>query len=744
MRVTSTRRRDALKRAAILVFLPAVLLAAGCARRASDAIEVGVVIPLTGQYAPFGAFQARGYEMALEEINAAGGVLGKPLRLAMVDSVGKPELAMAAVEKLVRRRVPVIIGEYNSACTYATTVLARRHEIPLLCPTAAMEDITRRGNPWIFRLNAPSSDYAETMVRLAQEVAGARTFAIIHENTSFGIDVGRNLRRVVEAQGLEVVEYQEYEKGTPDFKPLLQRIKAQDPDALCMISYVLDAVLLMRQSHELNLNPRLYIGGGAGFTTPQFLQHAGPNAEYVFSVTQWTPDVQWPGAREYTREYRRRYQEEPEYHSAETYGALYVIRDALEQAGVPDRERIRQVLARMEGDGVFGPYRFENFDGYTQQNRHPMVMVQVQNGRYVTVYPPEWAAASARYPVPAWSQRAFADRGRGTGNGRRETGDRGSGTGDRGPSDTTPVSSPPSPVPEGPSAALQTLVDGLVTGGLYALIGIGLTLIFGVMRVVNFAHGQMMMVGMYLTWWLFERSRVPVDPYVSLLVVVPALFLLGAAVQRFLIQPLLSAPHESQILMTVGLSLVLANAAQLVFQADDRSVTTSYSNSVVSLGGLGISVPRLISFGLAAAFTVGLWLLLDRTDFGRAMRATAQNRSAAQLMGVPVRRVAMGALGIGAALAGAAGALLVGPAYYLNPSVGGPFTLKAFAVVVLGGLGNVFGAIFAGILLGLAEAFGALYLPAGLTGYKDAIGLIALLAILFLRPAGLFGRSVQH
>jgi branched-chain amino acid transport system permease protein len=426
--------------------------------------------------------------------------------------------------------------------------------------------------------------------------------------------------------------------------------------------------------------------------------------------------------------YRARFHEDPEYHSAEGYSALYLVRDVLNKAGSLDRERVRQTLARMETNSVFGPIRFENYNGYTQQNRHPMVMVQVQDGRFVTVYPPRWAASPARYPLPAWSERENIQMTLPAAQQRAPH----------------PVPAPTKTRPSRAtaSAASQTLVDGLVTGGLYALIGIGLTLIFGIMRVVNFAHGQMMMVGMYLTWWLFERTRLHVDPYLSLLVVVPVLFVLGVAVQRFLIQPLLNAPHESQILMTVGLSLVLANAAQLLFQADDRSVTTSYSNSILSVAGLGISAPRLISFGLAALLTVGLWLLLDRTDFGRAMRATAQNRAAAQLMGVPVRRISMGALGIGAALAGAAGTLLVGPAYYLNPSVGGPFTLKAFAVVVLGGLGNVYGAIAAGILLGLAEAFSALYLPAGLTGYKDAIGLIALLVVLFVRPAGLFGRAV--
>ncbi len=280
----------------------------------------------------------------------------------------------------------------------------------------------------------------------------------------------------------------------------------------------------------------------------------------------------------------------------------------------------------------------------------------------------------------------------------------------------------------------QILISGILTGALYALVGIGLTIIFGVMRVINFAHGELLMVGMYISF--FAATLLGLDPYVSLLIVAPALFVIGVLIQRYLINPVLKAPEFNQILVTLGVGLVLTNSAQLLFTADYRQVRTAYS-SLTWGGNLAISVPYTVSFLLALAITAALYVFLMRTDLGKAMRATAQDREAARLMGINVERVSMVAFGIGAAAAGAAGTLLM-PVYYLFPAVGEPFTLKAFVVVVLGGMGSVIGATFGGLILGAVEAIGSLYAS---TGYKDAYGFVIFLLILILKPSGLFGRS---
>ena len=282
---------------------------------------------------------------------------------------------------------------------------------------------------------------------------------------------------------------------------------------------------------------------------------------------------------------------------------------------------------------------------------------------------------------------------------------------------------------------LQSVLSGILIGGVYALTGIGLTLIFGVMRVINFAQGELVMVGMYLAWLFF--TWIHLDPFVSVLLCMPLLFALGAVLQRLLIDRVLDALPQNQILLTIGVGLVLSNAAMLIFTSDYRILTTRYSSSSFHLAGISVSTPLAISFLITAALTAGLYWFLLRTETGTAVRATAQDRDAAQLMGIDVGRTSVLAFGIGAALAGAAGALIA-PTYYIYPQVGSAFTLKAFVVVVLGGMGSVLGATLGGLLIGTAESLAGAYVSSGL---KDLFVYVLFLLVLLLKPSGLLGKS---
>jgi branched-chain amino acid transport system permease protein len=282
---------------------------------------------------------------------------------------------------------------------------------------------------------------------------------------------------------------------------------------------------------------------------------------------------------------------------------------------------------------------------------------------------------------------------------------------------------------------LQLIINGVLLGGIYALISIGLTLIFGVLEIVNFAHGEFLMLAMYASYFLFQFYGI--DPYLSLFIILPLFFLIGVAVQRATIQPILNAPPLNQIFMTVGLSMVLQNMALFFWTADYRIVKTSYSALTLKTEGLMISFPRLVAFLLAMGLIAALLVFLQKTYTGKAIRALAQERKAAMLMGINVYRTYQFAFGIGIACVGAAGAMLI-PVYFVFPSVGALFVLIAFVVVILGGYNSLTGSLVGGLIIGVVEAFSGFFISPHL---KEAIYFVIFILILLFRPTGLFGRA---
>jgi branched-chain amino acid transport system permease protein len=282
-----------------------------------------------------------------------------------------------------------------------------------------------------------------------------------------------------------------------------------------------------------------------------------------------------------------------------------------------------------------------------------------------------------------------------------------------------------------PTMIGQVVISGLLAGSLYAMVALGLGLIFGVMRVLNVAHGPLLMLGAYTTFWLFHW--VGLNPYLSLLVSMPALFVVGVVLQRLLVRRVVDAPELSSLLLTFGVSIAIVNLAQLAFTSDLRSV--EYLTGSFVLGPFAFSKSRVIACVFALVITAGAFYFLQRTRLGKAIRAVSQSREVAQVCGINVQGIHMLAFGVAAALA-AAGGTLIAVMVAIQPEMGQVYTFKSFLVIVLGGAGNYPGALLGGLLLGLIEQLSSLFLT---TQVNEAVAYILLVLVLLVRPTGLLG-----
>jgi branched-chain amino acid transport system permease protein len=281
----------------------------------------------------------------------------------------------------------------------------------------------------------------------------------------------------------------------------------------------------------------------------------------------------------------------------------------------------------------------------------------------------------------------------------------------------------------------QILINGVLLGGLYAVMALGLALVWGVLNIVNLAHGAFIMLGAYLSWHLY--TYLGIDPFLGLPLTAIVMFVVGYALQRGLLNLVVRAPMFNTLLITFGLEVVLTYLAQLSFSADFRTINPPYAGNSIALGPVVIPLARLMAFGVAAVLTVGMWLFLLHSKLGRAIRATAQNLVAARLYGVEPRHLYAVTFGIGIGLAGAAGGLY-GTVSQINPYIGATLTAKCFAIAIIGGLDNPLGVLVGGLVLGIIESLTVLYVGAT---FGDVASFGVLVLVLILRPSGLLGKT---
>jgi branched-chain amino acid transport system substrate-binding protein len=356
-------------------------------------VKIGFINTITGAEAPIGENLTNGVTLALEDLKKKG----VDVDLIKEDDTGKPEKALSAFEKLATRdNVAGVVGPYTSACANAVASQADKYKVPQLIPAAAKEEITRKGYKFVFRLNAPADVYSSVLMDAVQTVGKPKTIAYIYANTDFGISTVKTAKEYAKKLGIREVADEKYLKGAPDFRSTLTKIKILNPDLVFMVSYEVDAITLMRQSREIGLTPKAFLGAGAGFTTAQFLAQK-KISNLVFSSTQWTEDVNWPGARNFYNRYKAKFGKEPSYHAACAYEAMIIMAETAAKNG-GDREKTRAGLKSGQWNGIMGAVKFVDYAGYTNQNNHQMLVQQVQNGLYETVFPAKFATRKPVYP----------------------------------------------------------------------------------------------------------------------------------------------------------------------------------------------------------------------------------------------------------------------------------------------------------------------------------------------------------
>lgn len=382
---------------------------------AADDVKVGILLPLSGPIAPIGQNNRRGHALAIDEINAAGGIKsmgGAKLVMIDGDTQGNPKVGIQETEKLARQGVSVILGAYQSNVTFPTTQIAEKLGVPYIDPIAIADSITEGRNfKYTFKVAPKASWYARDQlqfIKWAGEKAGkpVKRIVLMYEDTLFGQSTSKGQAESAKELGIEVLEKISYPADTPDITPTISRVKQIAPDGLLLVSYISDAVLITKTMKELGVDLPI-LGTSAGHIDPAYIANLGPLAEYSFTVGEWNPDLKKPGAAAIAERFAKKFNVPMNGHAAETYMSTIVLANALERAGSADRAKLRDALAKTNicGKDNILPYDCIKFDPSGQSPQGRLVMLQVQKGKFVSVWPPEIAAASPVFPVPGWSKR---------------------------------------------------------------------------------------------------------------------------------------------------------------------------------------------------------------------------------------------------------------------------------------------------------------------------------------------------
>ena len=680
-------------------------------------LRIGFTASLTGAQQVASAKQVQGIQLWAADVRAAGGIRLADGTILMPDLVSyddesKADRVQALYTRLVAEDdVDVLLSPYSSGLVKAAAVISEQAGRIMITAGGADDATMEQGYTGIYQVYTPASRYLAGAIDLALAAdPSIRRIAIVNEKDAFSTSVATAAKPYAASRGLTVVVDEGYDSGTTDFSALVDKIAAAAPDAVIGGGHFQDGQTFARQLAEKQV-PARFVALLVAPPEPTFAE-IGDAAVGVVGPSQWEPSVDYspataaglgipyygPTGQAFTAGYTAAFGAAPSYHAAGGYAAGLTLQLAIETAGTLDSATLRAALDPMDVETFFGRLHFSaEAASHGKQLGHQMVYIQWQrqaDGSLATavVWPPDVRTAGLA-PRPGAA----------------------AGGGD------APLA----------GALLPSLVDGLLLGLVYALAAIGLTLIFGIMRVVNLAHGAAMTMGMFIV--LGVTAGLGLNPYLGVAIAAAVGLVAGVIVYALAVHRVLGGADVMPLLSTFAVNLVVVGLATAAFTTSPRAVDVDLG--AMRVAGITLLGTHVVAVAVSLAAAGLLWAFLYRTRTGKSVRAVATDRAAAELMGIDARRMLALSFGIGIALAMTAGALLA-TMFSFTVLAGDAYQTKSFVIVVLGGLGSPLGALLGGLGLGLLEGAAGAMMP---VSWVPVLEYLLFIAVLVIRPAGLMG-----
>jgi branched-chain amino acid transport system substrate-binding protein len=671
----------------------------GCEKK-KDEITVGAYLSLSGADSTFGTDTADGIALAVEETNARGGVKNKPIRVLYEDDKSTSQEASQKVRQLIDRdRVVALLGEVSSSRSLAGGLIANTKRVPMLTPTSTNVEVTKN-RAYVFRTCFTDAQQGAAAAQYVHDVMKKNRVAIFYAaQEPYASGLSASFRDAFTARGGSIVIEKGYPSKETNFSTYLAEIKGADPDLIFAPVYYNDMVLIAQQAHALGIPGSMFVGGDA-WDSANLIEGAGEAIEGAHFTDHYAPDVPWPSAHAFYAAFTAKYHRDPNSMSAQGYVAAKVLFDAIERSTAPTPEGIKNALAQTKDfDSATGPVTI----GADHNANKPVVIAEVRGGAF------HYAAQIIPYLTITNRPENKPDRD------------------DRSNAPTRSFF----------ATLFDTLVNGLAQGAMIALVALGYTMVYGVLKLINFAHSEVFMMGAYaglfaITALLGANLNPLVATAIGTLIAMGAASMLGVLIERVAYRPLRNRSASKKgsrvtpLVTAIGVSVFLQNLAQLVFSPRYRAYPHLFSHV------------RIAIFVVAVVVMILLELLVRRTWFGKSMRALSSNEEAARLMGIRTSRVTAGTFAIGSSLAALGAVLYCFDQSEVYPTMGVVLGTRAFVAAVVGGIGNIPGAFVGGIAIGV---LGELVKLTDYSGGVDVFVFLALIGVLLWKPTGLLGNA---